>query len=253
MLDTAIEEVNAKGWTVIDMKENWSRIFRSNDRTHGGTLPGDHSNFQMTRMAQSISLFVGAMLLIFALQGCGGAKYSAMVKAAQSELSPMAQAQDDLHKLHLQEALLADQGFSGLNLSIYVFMERAYVVGHVDSPEQAEAVLRMAKHIAGLRSIEGYLPVKKASPNDSTVSSTASDLTVKAEIASALALAAGVVTSRVNVEMLDGQVVLLGVVSGNEERLSAEQAAKGVKEVKGITNWLLLPEPQYMSIRSKIL
>jgi osmotically-inducible protein OsmY len=57
----------------------------------------------------------------------------------------------------------------------------------------------------------------------------------------------------VNVEVLDGQAVLLGVVSGRDERLSAEQATKGVKEVKGITNWLLLPEQEYMSIRSRVL
>jgi osmotically-inducible protein OsmY len=113
--------------------------------------------------------------------------------------------------------------------------------------------LSAAKGVEGLRSINGYLPVKEASPNDSTVPNAASDLTVKAEIKSALALTAGVVPSRVNVEVLDGQAVLLGVVSGRDERLSAEQATKGVKEVKGITNWLLLPEQEYMSIRSRVL
>ena len=69
----------------------------------------------------------------------------------------------------------------------------------------------------------------------------------------ALVLVAGVVPSRVNVEVLDGQAVLLGVVSGHDERRNAEQAAKGVKEVKGIINWLLLPEKEYMSIRSSVL
>ena len=42
-------------------------------------------------------------------------------------------------------------GFSGLKLSIYVFMERAYMVGHVDNPQQAEAVLSAAKGVEGLR------------------------------------------------------------------------------------------------------
>lgn len=200
-----------------------------------------------------ICVFVGATLVIFALPGCGGEKYSAVVKAAQSELSPRAQAQDDLNKLHLHEALIGGQGFSGLTLSVYVFMERGYVVGQAGSTEQAEAALRTARNVAGLRSVEGYLPVKNSSTNDSNVSGTASELAIKAEIESALALAAGVVRSRVNVEVVDGQVVLLGVVSGNEERLSAEQAARGVKEVMGITNWLLLPEPEYMSIRSRVL
>jgi len=112
--------------------------------------------FRWHAFAPIINLFVGTMLVVFVFPGCGGAKYLAMVKAAQSELSPMAQAKDDLHKLHLYE-------------------------------------------------------------------------------------------------VQDEQVVLLGVVSGNEERRSAEQAAKGVKEVKGITNWLAATEPEYMSIRKGVL
>lgn len=194
-------------------------------------------------------LSIALALTIFASVGCGGAKYSAMVKAAQSELSPMALAQDDLHKLHLHEALVADRGFSGLTLSAYVFMERGYVIGHVDIPEQAEAVLRATRNV-GLRSVNGYLPAKHASVNDSTVANTVSDATLKVQIESALALAPGVVKSRVNVEVLDAEVVLLGVVSDEKERLNAERAAAGVSGVKRVTNWLLLPEPEYRSIRS---
>jgi osmotically-inducible protein OsmY len=197
-------------------------------------------------------LGAGISIVLFTLSGCGGAKYKAMVDAAQSELSPRAIAQDDRHKLHLHEALVVEQGFSGL-ISAYVFMERAYLVGHVDRREQADALLRTARTIAGLRSVEGYLPLKPTGTDGSSVNNTASDAALKAEIASSLALAPGVVTSRVHVEVLDGHVVLLGVVSGEDERLHAEAAAAGVKGVTGITNWLLLPEPQYMSIRRQIL
>lgn len=193
----------------------------------------------------------GMSIALIASSGCGGAKYKAMAEAAQSELSPRTIAQDDRHKLHLHEALVVQQGFSGL-ISVYVFMERAYLVGHVDRREQAEALLRTARTVAGLRSVEGYLPVKRSSADGGSTNRTASDLTLKAEIASSLALAPGVVKSRVHVEVLDGQVVLLGVVSGEDERVHAEAAAAGVNGVIGISNWLLLPEPQYMSLRRQI-
>jgi hypothetical protein len=64
-------------------------------------------NFQLARVAPITSLFVGMIWLIFALPGCGGVKCSAMIKAARSELSLMAQAQDDLNKLCLPKALAA--------------------------------------------------------------------------------------------------------------------------------------------------
>ena len=130
-------------------------------------------------------------------------------------------------------------------------MERGFVVGHVGSSEQAEAVLRAAQGVPSPRSVEGYLPVKDTSPQSSAVSNTASDVTITAEIKSALTLA-GVVVRRVSVEMLDGRTVLLGVASSERERLQAERAAAGVKGVHGVTNWLLLPEPGYTTVRPKL-
>jgi len=199
------------------------------------------------------SCSAGLVLVLCAVQGCGGAKYKAMVEAAQSELSPRAIAHDDVHKIHIHEAMVAEQGLSGLTLSIYVFMERAYLVGHVDSQEQGQAVLNTARHVQGLRSVEGYLPVTTPAADGNVVSDKASDVSLKAQVVSALALAPGVVKSRVHAEVLDARVVLLGVVSGKEERLNAETAAARVEGVKAVLNWLLLPEEGYMSIRKKIL
>lgn len=199
------------------------------------------------------SCSVGLALTLVSMAGCGGAKYKAMVEAAQSELSPKAIAQDDLHKIHIHEAMVAEQGLSGLTLSIYVFMERAYLVGHVDNKEQGEAVVKTARHVQGIRSVEGYLPVTVPTANGNVVSDKASDVSLKAQVVSALALEPGVVKSRVHVEVLDARVVLLGVVSGEKERHHAETAAAGVEGVKNVTNWLLLPEEGYTSIRKKIL
>ena len=192
---------------------------------------------------------VGFMLMLMTANGCG-AQYKAMADAAHSELSPVALARDDRHKIQIHEALVAEQGFSGLTLSVQVFMERAYIVGHVDSKEQGAAVLQTVRKVPGIRSVDGYLPVKKPAPDSSSSMST-SNISIKAQIESALALEPAVVKSRIHVEVLDGHVVLLGVVSGNEESHSAEKAARGVSGVKDVTNWLLLPEKGYMSTRQQ--
>jgi osmotically-inducible protein OsmY len=60
------------------------------------------------------------------------------------------------------------------------------------------------------------------------------------------------VDSRVHVEVLDDRAVLLGIVSGSEERTRAEAAAAGTIGVKRIINWLLLPESEYLAIRSQV-
>ena len=190
-----------------------------------------------------------AALLI--AQGCGGARpYSRMYKSASSELSAPAQARDQRLKAHLRTALISEAGLAGLTLSPEVVMERGYVIGHLETPDQEAAVLRIALGVTGLRSVDTYLPLSQTP--SAADSSTVSDMTIHTEIAAALRLAPGVVASRITVTVLDRQVVLVGVVSGDEERRLAVDAASGVGGVKGVTDWLLLPEPGYMAVRPKL-
>jgi len=197
----------------------------------------------------SLIVFTAALLLS---GGCGGDRYSAMVDAAGNRVSSVTMREDYLHQLRLHEALVANPDFSGLTLSTYVFMDRGYVIGHVDNPKQAEAVFNTAKQVKGLRSLDAFLPVKRAGPAELAENVTSDEATLKEQIKTALANAPGVVNTRVQVEVLDDRVVLLGVVSGSEEKMRAEHAAAGTSGVKRVTNWLLLPESQYMAIRTQV-
>ena len=197
----------------------------------------------------SLIAFTAALLLS---GGCGGDRYSAMVDAAGNRLSSVTMREDYLHQLRLHEALAANPDFSGLTLSTYVFMDRGYVIGHVQNAKQAEAVFKTAKNVHGLRSVDAFLPVKLATANETAENVTSEEAKLKAQIKSALAKAPGVVDTRVHIEVLDDRAVLLGVVSGNEEKLRAERAAAETSGVKRVTNWLLLPESQYMAIRSQV-
>ena len=173
-----------------------------------------------------------------------------MYKSASSELSAPAQARDHRLKANLRAALLADQGLAGLTLSPDVIMERGFVIGRVDTSDQAEAVRRITNNIAGLRSVDVYLPLPQSAAN--AESNTISDMTIHTEIATALHLAPGVVASRINVTVINQRAVLLGVVSGDDERRRVVEAVSGVEGVKGVTNWLLLPEADYMAVRPKL-
>jgi osmotically-inducible protein OsmY len=158
-------------------------------------------------------------------------------------------ADDYRHQRRLQEVLLADPGFASLTLTAYVFMDHGYVIGHVRSSEQAEAVYRAAKKVEGLRSLNAFLPVRRS---HDTVGKVSPDAELKGRVESALARTPGLVDSRVHVEVLDDRAVLLGVVSGSEEKDRAEHAAAATIGVKRIINWLLLPESEYLAIRSQV-
>jgi len=202
----------------------------------------------MTWAQDRLTLWTVAAVLLLC-QACGGDRYQTVVNAAETGLSSLTIADDYRHQRRLEKTFLEDPTFAGLVLTAYVFMDHGYVVGHVNSPEQAQAVFQAAKKVEGLRSINAFLPVKRTVE---TVGKVAPDSTLKAQVEAALAQAPGVVESRVHVEVLDDRAILLGVVSGDEEKTRAENAAAATMGVKRIINWLLLPEAEYLAIRSQV-
>ena len=194
----------------------------------------------------SVGLGVAALLLC---QACGSERYHTVMGAAESGLGSLTLADDYRHQRHLQQVLLEEPAFAGLTLTAYVFMDHGYVVGHVRSPEQAEAVYQVASKVEGLRSINAFLPIKRTAD---VIGAVTSDETLKSEVQAALARTPGVVDSRVHVEVLDHRAILLGVVSGTEEKTRAEDAAASTIGVKRIISWLLLPETDYLAIRSQV-
>jgi osmotically-inducible protein OsmY len=194
-----------------------------------------------------------AIGLVFVLlcQACASDRYKAVSDAAEAGFSSLTMADDYRHQRRLQEALLAEPGFAGLVLTSYVFMEHGYVVGHVNSPEQAGAIYQVASKVQGLRSLNAFLPVKRPS-TFGTVGKVTPDESLKAQVQDALARTPGLVDSRVHVEVLDERAILLGVVSGSEEKSRAEHAVASTLGVRRIVNWLLLPESDYLAIRSQV-
>lgn len=194
--------------------------------------------------------FIGFTVVLL-WQGCSGDRYKTVVDAAGAGLSSLTLADDYRHQRRIQEVLVAEPEFAGLVLTAYVFMDHGYVVGHVHSPEQAEAVYKTARKVEGLRSLNAFLPAKHPSTVD-TVGKVSSDAALKAQVEAELARTPGVVDTRVHVEILDDRAILLGVVSGSEEKTRAEHAAVSTLGVKRIINWLLLPETEYLAIRSQV-
>src|SRR5262249_49089606 len=147
------------------------------------------------------------VVLALSCSGCGGFRpYRAMAKTASSEESVFAQVDDKRVKASLREALGASDPGGAIHVTPYVFMGHAYLVGSVSSPAEAAQLTAAAQGVEGIRSLETYLPQKSANE------STTSDLTIKTEVKAALALAPDEVVNRVEIEVLGGHVVLLGVL-----------------------------------------
>jgi osmotically-inducible protein OsmY len=183
-------------------------------------------------------------LALLVAAGCGGARpYRAMAKAASSEENVFSQAEDRRTALRVREAVLAEDPTRVVSVTPYVYLGHVDLVGWVADAGEGARLESLARPLAGVRSVESYLPVRGAS------ASTIGDEELKAKVKAAMALEPGEVATRIETEALAGHVVLLGVVSSPDAVASAGARARTVSGVTGVTNFLLVPEGEYESLR----
>jgi len=176
--------------------------------------------------------------------GCGNARpYRAMAKAATSEENVFTQAQDKRCVMHIRESILTTDASQVLAITPHCYMGHVYLTGFVANQAQADDVVARVRAMEGVRTVDTYLVPK---PSDRSL---ASDELIKPKLKAELALSPGEVATRVESEVLAGHVVLLGVVSSPQAVDEAGQLAARTSGVTGVTNFLLLPEPGYESLR----
>lgn len=198
------------------------------------------------RRAWALLALASAALVGFA--GCGGFRpYRRMAQAATSEESARSQAEDQRLRGALRQALIKVDPALVFHVTPYVYMGHAYLVGFVDTPAKKERTIAAAQAVPGVRSVDAYLPPPPAAGAPATA-----DATEKTAVKAALALSPDEVVTRIEVEVLAGQAVLLGVVDDEEAIDNAVSAARGVDGVTGVTNFLLLPESEYERRRPEL-
>jgi hyperosmotically inducible protein len=195
---------------------------------------------------------VGALLVLLACAGCGFRPYRAMAKSATSEETVFAQIEDRRTKTAMREALLKDDLTEALHITPYAYMGHGFLVGFVDNPEQRQAAIEAVQRLDGVQWLDTYLPEQPTGAEQSATSRMASDASIKGEIKGALALDPDNVVARVEIEVLDAHVVLLGVVSSESAIESAEAKAQAANGVTGVTNFLLLPDAEHERMRPSL-
>jgi hyperosmotically inducible periplasmic protein len=192
-----------------------------------------------------------AAALVVAGTACGGGirPYRAMARAATSEENPVAQIGDRRLELQVREVLLADGFVPGV--TPHAYMGHVYLVGFVATDEQGERARAAVADVVGVRSVDGYLPLKASAPHG--VTRSASDLRIEGEVKAAIGIDRDERVTRVTVDVLDGHVVLLGVVSTSDASAAVEATARKVSGVTRVTNFLLLPEAGYQRLRPGVL
>ena len=167
-----------------------------------------------------------------------------MAKAAASEESVEAQANDKRLSLQIREALVETDSAAVIHVSPYVYMARVFLVGFVESEDQRSRLQAAANGVEGVLEVDGYLPIRSMD-DESWTKATMRDAELKTELTAALAANLRTAKLRVETEVVAGHIVLLGVVGSEPEREAAAQVAENVADPDHVTSFLLLPNPDY--------
>ena len=141
-------------------------------------------------------------------------------------------------KAEILANLMEDRALGGAGVTPYVYMGHAFLVGSVRTPAQRDAATADAWRVDGVRSVDAYLPQTRARRS---AAQTASDAALKVDLEGRLSLDPAL-TTRVDLEVIDGHAVLLGVVPSQEAVQSAGTIAQGTGSITGVTNFLLVAE-----------
>jgi osmotically-inducible protein OsmY len=196
---------------------------------------------------------LGACLLLGAsvgLLGCGGPRPDrAMARAARSQESLASRLEDRAMKAEILANLMEDRALGGARVTPHVYTGHAFLVGSVRTAAQRDAAIADAWRVEGVRSVDAYLP---QTPARRSAGRTASDAALKAELKGRLSLDP-TLTTRVDLQVIDGHAVLLGVVPSQEAVQSAGTIAQGTGGITGVTNFLLVPEEGYERLRPGLM
>jgi osmotically-inducible protein OsmY len=194
---------------------------------------GDHRARKVTVRALAAGLVLGGAALL----ACGRARPDdAMARAARSQEHLAATLEDRAMKAEIIANLMEDGALGGADVTPYVYLGHAFLVGSVRTSAQRDAAIADAWPVEGVRSVEAYLPRMRGKRADARA---ASDAALKAKLEGKLSLDPAL-TTRVDPKVIDGHAVLLGVVPSQAAVQSAGTIAQRTDGITGVTNFLLV-------------
>ncbi len=120
----------------------------------------------------------------------------------------------------------------GLAVKVHCYSGQAFLVGQVDDVDFRHTAVQEAREVKGVRKVTAFFL-----PESDTA---ARDQDLAARVRAKIKAESGLVTARIQTEVLDGVAVLLGQVQDAKEVKKAVNAAQAVDGVQRVQSFLLV-------------
>ncbi|MFW5837413.1 MAG: BON domain-containing protein [Desulfovibrionaceae bacterium] len=187
------------------------------------------------------SLIAGAVLLaIWALAGCNPFTTAYGVAVDERGLGDM--TKDRRIKSQIIADFAANKSIEGLGFSVYSYYGKVFLVGEQEKPDQKALAVTLARRVSGVESVATYildeLPEGEEAPCPFT-----DRIQRQVEIEAELLQDMDATSSNVEVQLVQCDLVLLGVLESQEEIDRVADHARRIVGVRKVVNFLMTPKP----------
>ena len=155
-------------------------------------------------------------------------------KSAVDERSIGEQYDDQKITMAIRQKFLNDEMIKYFGISTYCYYGNVYLVGKYDKPGQKNQALRLAKEVEGVKSVTDYfLPKKEKDPCGSTT-----NFELSAKVNAKLIGDGDISSTQIEVKAIQCNIILLGLVSTENEITKAISHTKSVQGVRSVISFL---------------
>lgn len=177
---------------------------------------------------------LGPLLLCLTLSSIAWTPWGAIYGSARDERSVGDQAADKKISLAIKKNMADKDSGAALKIHVYCFLKHVYLVGAIDDAAFRAFAVKAAKGTEGVTGVTTYF----AAESDTT----ADDLELAAKVRAELIGNGDLSSTQIEQEVLNGEVVLLGMVRSKADAALAVKVARSVGGVRKVTSFLIPPK-----------
>lgn len=145
---------------------------------------------------------------------------------------------DQKISLIINEQFLEDDDVKFRDFDASTFEGHVYIVGEYESRDQVKRAVEIAKSVEGVKRVTTYMMPKRV--NDECGSTDA--IEIHAEVTQALVGDDAIHSTNIDIEVVQCNVILLGIVGSQTEKEAVEAHAAGVPGIRGMKSYITVKQ-----------
>ncbi|QGY38961.1 BON domain-containing protein [Pseudodesulfovibrio cashew] len=174
------------------------------------------------------------LMLLLALVGLQALSGCAVYDVAVEERNAGDWANDKQISFLIEKQFLEDDAIKYLDFDAYSYYGHVYLVGEYENRGQVERAVAIAKATEGVRQVTTYFLPKR----EEDLCGTTDNLEISATIRQKLITDKTIWSTNIDIEMIQCNVVLLGVVGDKTQKAKAEAYARETPGVRNVKSYL---------------